>query len=120
MKASINTQPMRNGLVGSVDCEHGTRMDLIVPAPITHPVTLVGHNIVLSMFERMILQSVSVCTSKSATRLTLFFSLQVKINHMTRCNLRVYSLIGCGRQQLLTNTQENKVTADNELTNIIN
>jgi hypothetical protein len=39
---------------------------------------------------------------------------------MTRCNLRVYSLIGCGREQLLTNTQESKVTTNNELTHIIN
>jgi hypothetical protein len=56
---------MRNGLAGSVDCEHETRIDLVEPAPTIHPVTQVGHDIV-----------------QSAKRLTRFFSLQVKNNHL--------------------------------------
>jgi hypothetical protein len=52
MEAPINTQPMRIRVAGPVDCELSDRKDLIVPAPTTHTMTQVGHNIVLSMYSR--------------------------------------------------------------------
>jgi hypothetical protein len=52
VKASINIQLVRIGLVISVDREHGTRMDLIPLAPTTYPVTDVRHNTVLAMYKK--------------------------------------------------------------------
>ncbi len=57
MEVSINTRPVGNGPAGSVGCEHGTSMDLIVPAPATHPLTQVGLDIVLSMYKKMTVNS---------------------------------------------------------------
>jgi hypothetical protein len=54
---SINTRPIGNRLAGSVDCEHGTSMDLIMPAPATHPLTQVGLDIVPSMYKKMTVNS---------------------------------------------------------------
>ncbi len=51
MEASINTKPMRIGIAGSVDFEHGTRKDLSAPAPTTHPMIQVGHDVVLRMYK---------------------------------------------------------------------
>ncbi len=42
VRASINTQLVRVGLVISVDLEHGTGMDHMKSAPATHPVTQVS------------------------------------------------------------------------------
>ncbi len=67
MRASINTQPVGNGPAVSVDCKHGTSMDLIMPAPTTHPVTRLGHNILcLVCMINEHEQPVSVCTNNSA------------------------------------------------------
>jgi hypothetical protein len=52
VKASINIQLLRIGLLISVDREHGTRMDLIPPAPTTYPVTDVRHDTVLAMYKK--------------------------------------------------------------------
>jgi hypothetical protein len=46
-RASINMKSARIGLVRSVNWDHGTRMDHIVPAPTTYSVTQVGYNIML-------------------------------------------------------------------------
>jgi hypothetical protein len=53
VKRSVNTQPVGNGLEGSVDWEHGNKIHLIVPAPATHPVTQGGHDILLSMYKEI-------------------------------------------------------------------
>jgi hypothetical protein len=54
-------------------------MDLIVPAPSTHPVTQVGHDVMLTMYNTMNFNSslmyVQIMTQK---KLALFFPLQVK------------------------------------------
>jgi hypothetical protein len=42
VRTSTNVQLVRTGLIKSVDCKHGTRMDQIAPAPVTHPVAQVG------------------------------------------------------------------------------
>jgi hypothetical protein len=52
VKASINIQLLRIGLLISVDREHGARMDLIPPAPTTYPVTDVCHDTVLAMYKK--------------------------------------------------------------------
>ncbi len=48
MKAPINIRLARIGLGISDDLEHGTRMDHVVPAPTTYPVTLFGHTTVFA------------------------------------------------------------------------
>jgi hypothetical protein len=62
-----------NGLAGSVDCEHGTRIDLSSPGPTTHPVTQFGHDIVLS-----------VCKEMNMNNLLVYIQIIVKIiiNHI--------------------------------------
>ncbi len=52
MRASINIEPVRIGLAMSVDCEHGRRMDLFVPASTctTYPVNQVGYNVMLVIY----------------------------------------------------------------------
>ncbi len=57
VKASINIQPVRTGLVRSVDCEHKSRMDLLVPVPTTHLVTGIGHNIMLAFIREQTLSA---------------------------------------------------------------
>jgi hypothetical protein len=52
VKASINIQLMRIGLVISVDWEHGTGMDHIAPSPTAYHVTQVGHITVLAMYKK--------------------------------------------------------------------
>jgi hypothetical protein len=80
VRASINTQPVGNGPAGSVDCTQGTRMDLIVPAPTTHPRSRVGHDILCLVCTRNEhKQPISVYKNNSA-KITLFFSMQVKNN----------------------------------------
>jgi hypothetical protein len=54
VRVSINIKVVRNTLARSVDCEHGSEIDLFVPAPTTHPVTQVGYNVMLAMYKRMI------------------------------------------------------------------
>ncbi len=39
MRAFINIEVVRVGLARSVDHERGSRIDLLMPAPTTHPVT---------------------------------------------------------------------------------
>ncbi len=63
MKASINTQLERNGLIISVDCEHKTRMDHIVSASATHPVTQVGYVACTNNVERKVEYNFSLCTA---------------------------------------------------------
>jgi hypothetical protein len=46
-KASMNIQPVRVGLVKSVD------WDPITPVPIKYPMTQVGCNIMFAMYKRM-------------------------------------------------------------------
>jgi hypothetical protein len=52
---------MRMGLAGSEDCQHGTRKDLIAPAPTTHHLIQVGHDIVLSIYKGMHINYSLVC-----------------------------------------------------------
>jgi hypothetical protein len=47
VKASINTQLVRIGLVISLDWEHGTSMDHIAPAATTYPMTISGYDTML-------------------------------------------------------------------------
>ncbi len=72
MRVPINTHPMGNGPAGPVDCEHETSIDLIVSAPTTHPVTQVGHDIVLGMYKKRMLTHISLCQI-IALKVTLFF-----------------------------------------------
>jgi hypothetical protein len=62
----------------SVDCEHGSGMDLFGPAPTTYSVTQVGY-VMLIMYKRIIntspLMYVQIMMQE---KLTLFFPLQVK------------------------------------------
>jgi hypothetical protein len=53
VKASINIEPVRIGLARSVNCEHGSRMDLFAPAPTIHLVGQAGYNVMLVMYKRM-------------------------------------------------------------------
>ncbi len=53
VKQSINIQLVRNGLVILVDCSKlGVRMDHIVPASTTYPVTQVGYITMLAMYKK--------------------------------------------------------------------
>jgi hypothetical protein len=61
LTASINIQLVGIGLARSVDSEHGTGMDLIKLAPSTHPMSYVGCNIMLVMYERMNITSPFMC-----------------------------------------------------------
>jgi hypothetical protein len=52
VKASINTQLVRIELVISEDREHGTGMDHIASAPVTHPMTRVGYSAMTIITDR--------------------------------------------------------------------
>jgi hypothetical protein len=44
-KGCINIEPVRTGIMESVDCENGTGQNgLIMPPPTAHPLTQVRHN----------------------------------------------------------------------------
>jgi hypothetical protein len=80
--ASINTQLVRNGLVISVDWEHGTRMEYIAPASATHPMTQVGYLAIQYMYLQLntdlITTYICMCVENYLCRL--------ERNYMTRCN----------------------------------
>jgi hypothetical protein len=64
LKAFVNIQLVRIELVISVDQEHGTRIDHIVAAPPTHPVTQAGHTAMPAIVEKRINITVNVIVCK--------------------------------------------------------
>ncbi len=58
MRASINTQLVRVGLVISADLEHGTGMNHMTSEPATHPVTQVSYTAVVPDRRHRILPDV--------------------------------------------------------------
>jgi hypothetical protein len=94
VKASINIQMVRIRLVISVDWEQGTGMDHIAPAPTAYPVTQEGYNTVLCFLciNRMNATSPLLCVNNNAKEINPVFVLRrLKINHMRRSKLSVYS-----------------------------
>ncbi len=79
MKASINIQLVRIGLVMSVDWEHGTGMDNIAPAPTTYPSTQVSYYTMLATYKKNEChQSINVCVNNDAKEIYPIFLLKLK------------------------------------------
>jgi hypothetical protein len=52
VKVSTSIQMVKIGLVKSVDCEHGNRMDPFVPVPAIRPIAQVGRTLYIYMPQK--------------------------------------------------------------------
>ncbi len=94
-EGSIKIQLVRIGLVISLDWEHGTEGANIAPEHTTYHMSQVGYNTILAIYEQNeCCLSNNVCVNNDTTESNSVFRLcRLKINHMMRCKLCVYSLM---------------------------
>jgi hypothetical protein len=99
-EGSINIQLVRIGLVISVGWEHGTKVDNIAPEPTPYHMSQVGYNTMLAMYEKneCCLSNNEFVNNDTKDNNPVFLLCRLKINHMMRYKLCVYSSTACSHE----------------------